>query len=213
MNILKSKRCNGWPLLYLIVLANSAVVITYMPTQDLATPLGISEMIQLSVRCCVPMLYLAFAASALKVLLPGDFSRWLMRNRRYIGLSFAAGMGWQLVFIIWLLTGHWDYYMREVYWIPDLVFQVPGYLFIFAMTITSFNTVRRRMSRRQWRVLHLTGIYFLWFTVASTYYYEITYYEDRQVIDYIYLVAGVAVYLLRVTAWIRLRKMRLRHAR
>ena len=37
----------------------------------------------------------------------------------------------------------------------------------------------------------------------------ITYYEDRQVIDYIYFVTGVAVYLLRVTAWIRLRTMRL----
>ena len=99
---------------------------------------------------------------------------------------------------------HWDYYTEEVYVLEDILFQVTGYLLIFAMTITSFQPVRRRMSLMQWRVLHKMGIYFLWFTLVDTYYYEITYYDDRQIIDYIYFAAGVLAGILRVTAWFRL---------
>ena len=207
MDILKSKHLNGWPLLYWIVGINSAAVIAYMLTQDLSEPVGVSEMIQMTVRCSVPLLYLAFAASAMKVLFPSKFTRWLLRNRRSIGLSYAAAMAWQGFFILWMWTGHWEYYTEEVYSLEDILFQGPGYLIIFAMTMTSFLPVRRRMNPMHWRVLHKTGIYFLWFTVADTYYYELTYYGDIQVIDYIYVVAGLLAYLMRVAAWGRLRLM------
>jgi DMSO/TMAO reductase YedYZ heme-binding membrane subunit len=207
MDILKSKQLNGWPLFYLIAGINSAAVIAYMPTQDLTGPLGVSEMIQMTVRCSVPLLYLAFAASAMKVLFPSKFTRWLVRNRRSIGISYAAAMAWQLLFILWMWSGHWDYYTEEVYSLEDILFQVTGYMYIIAMTITSFHPVRRRLSLLQWRVLHKTGIYFLWFTVVDTYYYELTYYNDRQVIDYIFAAAGLLVFLMRVTAWGRLQMM------
>jgi DMSO/TMAO reductase YedYZ heme-binding membrane subunit len=207
MDILKSKHLNGWPLLYWIAGINSAAVLAYMPTQDLSGPVGVSEMIQMTVRCSVPLLYLAFAASAMKVLFPSKFTRWLLRNRRSIGLSYAAAMAWQGFFILWMWTGHWEYYTEEVYSLEDILFQGPGYLIIFAMAMTSFFPVRRRMNPMLWRALHKTGIYFLWFTVASTYYYELTYYGDIQVIDYIFLAAGLLAYLMRVAAWGRLRLM------
>ena len=207
MDILKSKHLNGWPLLYWIAGINSVAVLAYMPTQDLSGPVGVSEMIQMTVRCSVPLLYLAFATAAMNVLFPGKVTRWLLRNRRSIGLSYAAAMGWQLFFILWMWAGHWEYYTDEVYSLEDIVFQVPGYLVISAMTITSFLPVRRRMNPTSWRVLHKTGIYFLWFTVVSTYYYELTYYGDIQIIDYIYMAAGLLAYLMRVAAWGRLRVM------
>ena len=208
MDILKSKHLNGWSLFYWIAGINSAAVIAYMPTQDLSLPTGISEMIQMSVRCTVPLLFLAFATSAMAVLFPGKFTRWLLRNRRSIGLSYAAAMAWQLFFILWMWTGHWEYYTGEVYLLGDIILQGPGYLTILAMTITSFHPVRRRMSLRQWRVLHKTGMYFLWFILVDTYYYELTYYGDIQIIDYIFLVAGLLAYFMRVAAWGRLRVMR-----
>jgi hypothetical protein len=205
MTIFRSKNLNGWPLFYWIAGINCAAVIAYMPTQNLSEAYGVSEMIQMSVRCTVPMLFLAFAASAMKTLFPGSFSRWLLTNRRYIGLSYAAAMAWQLFFILWMWMGHWEYYTEEVYGLEDIIFQIGGYAFIFAMTITSFFPVRRKMSLLQWRVLHKTGIYWLWFTVVDTYVYEIAFYDDRQLIDYIYVITGILVYLLRVAAWGRSR--------
>jgi sulfoxide reductase heme-binding subunit YedZ len=205
MSILKSNHLNGWPLFYWIAGINCLAVIGYMPTQNMSAPEGVSEMIQMSVRCTVPLLYLAFATSALNVLFSSKFTRWLLRNRRSIGLAYAAAMAWQLFFILWMWLLHWEYYTEEVYTLEDILFQVTGYTFIFAMTVTSFFPVRRRMSQLTWRALHKTGIYFLWFTVADTYYYELTYYNDRQVIDYIFAAAGLLVFLMRVAAWGRLR--------
>ena len=131
---------NGWRLFVFIVIPICIAVLIAMTRVDLSTPWGISAMIQLSVRLAVPWLFLAFAASSLVTVLPSSFSRWILRNRRIIGLCFTAGMAWQLVFILWMLIGYWDYYVEEAYSFYDLAEQLPGYLILFAMTATSFRT-------------------------------------------------------------------------
>jgi hypothetical protein len=73
------------------------------------------------------------------------------------------------------------------------------------MTLTSFRRWRSRISPRQWKLLHKCGIYFLWGTVWTTYWYELYYYNDRQLIDYIYYWAGLLAYGLRVVAWNKVR--------
>lgn len=184
----------------------SLVVVIAMARADLATAAAVSSMIQLSVQLAVPWLYLAFAASSLVVLVPGRFSRWLMKNRRIIGLCFAAGMAWQLMFILWLVLGHWDYYLREAFSSYDLAEQIPGYIILIAMTVTSFAPGRRMLSARQWRFLHKGGIYFLWAVVWSTYWFELYYYDDVQPIDYAFYWAGFLAWGLRVLAWVRRRQ-------
>lgn len=213
MSILESRHCNGWLLLYWVMGINAVAVLGYTPTQDLSTPQGILEMIQMSVRLTVPFLYLAVVAASLYRLWPTTFSRWLRKNRRYIGLSFADAMGWQLVFILMLWIGHWDYYWEEVYKFDALAVEAPGYVMIFAMTITSFMPVRRKMNETAWSVLHWVGIYYLWFALTVTYYAEVANDIDVQIIDYIYLYVGVAVYLVRLADWVSqrigpLRKLR-----
>ena len=162
---------------------------------------AISTMIQYSVWWSVPWLYLAFAASAIRNLFPGVISIWLMRYRRFFGLCFSVGMAWQLTFIVWLVFGFKEYYIDEVYLLSDVIIQIPGYIFLIAMTITSPYPVRRRMNPKYWRLLHKVGIYFLWQTVWSTYWYELYYYDDIQTIDYIYYWIGFFVWVLRPVAW------------
>ena len=206
--ILKSKVVNGWSLFSLITIPICLVVGLAATRVDLSNAEDVSSLIQLSVRCSVPWLYLAFVASSLHSLFPGDFSRWLLRNRRYVGLCFASGMAWQLVFILRMVTGFWNYYIDEVYLLPDIAIQIPGYLFLIAMTLTSFMPVRRKLSPKQWRTLHKTSIYFLWGTVWSTYWFELYYYGDVQLIDYFYYWTGFIVWGLRVSAWSK-QRMRL----
>ena len=203
--ILRNRVLNGWSLFSLIVIPISLTVGMAMTKVDLSSATDISSMIQLSVRCSVPWLYLAFVASSVHALVRGEFSRWLMRNRRILGLCFAAGMAWQLTFILWMVIRHWGYYMDEVYLFGDVVVQIPGYLFLIAMAATSFMPVRRRLSAKQWRALHKTGIYFLWATVWSTYWYELYYYGDVQPIDYVFYWAGFLAWGTRLSAWTRKR--------
>jgi sulfoxide reductase heme-binding subunit YedZ len=212
MNLLQSKRCNGWPLFYLIFAINSLALMGYMPTQDLSIPRGISEMIQCSVRLCVPMLFLSFACSSIAPHAPKALSNWLTRNRRYFGLGFAAGMGWQMVFILWMLGAHSDYYMQHVYMGLEsfFIYRLGPYIFLVTMTITSFFPVRKKMNRKVWYIIHWIGIYYIWWDVELTYWEEITLYNDRQIIDYIYVTLGGLAYLARVGEWARVMLGKLR---
>lgn len=200
-NLVKHRWFNGWPLFGLIVIPLSAAVLLQMPRLDLANPLSISSLLQLSVRLAVPWLFLAFAASSLAAVYPSVLSRWLLRNRRIVGLCFAAGMAWQLLFICWLVFGHWGYYMTEDYNLHDLAEELPGYLVLAAMTVTSFKPGRTRLTAVQWRGLHKGGIYYLWFVVWTTYWFELFYYSDVQIIDTVYYWVGAAAWGVRVMAW------------
>ena len=69
------------------------------------------------------------------------------------------------------------------------------------MTITSFKAGRSKLTAGQWRWLHKGGIYFLWAVVWSTYWFELYYYDDVQIIDSVYYWMGAAAWGLRVMAW------------
>jgi DMSO/TMAO reductase YedYZ heme-binding membrane subunit len=100
-----------------------------------------------------------------------------------------------------MVTQYWSYYIGEVYLFADIAVQIPGYVLLIAMTLTSFKPVRRKLSGRQWRVLHKGGIYFLWATVWSTYWNELYYYGDIQLIDYVFYWAGFLAWSTRPLAW------------
>ena len=117
-------------------------------------------------------------------------------------------MAWQLLFIFWLVIGHFDFYVEGPYSYFALAEQIPGYLFLFAMTITSFRFGRSKLSARQWKILHKSGIYFIWGVLWSTYWYELFYYEDIQVIDYVYYWMGLLAWGLRMLAWSKKRALR-----
>ena len=202
--LLKIKMLNGWNLFRLITVPISLVMVLTMLRVDLSSAEAISSMIQLSVRCAVPWLYLAFAASSLPVVFPGLLSRWLSRNRKFIGLCFAAAMAWQLFFILWLVGIHTEYYVNDVYVLSDVVEGVMGYSFLIAMVLTSFKFGRSRLTRKQWNLLHTSGIYWLWAYAWSVYWFNLFYYQSPAVlIDYVYYWGGFLAVGLRMCAWTR----------
>ena len=199
--MMRHKAVNGWTLFSIVVVPMCLAALLAMTAVDLSSSLGVSSMIQFSVRLAVPWLFIAFCASSLVAIFPGEFSRWVLRNRRTFGLCFATGMAWQLFFIVWLVVGHFDYYMEEAYDYLSLLEQVPGYVLLIAMTITSFGFGRSKLSPKQWKILHTGGIYFIWFVVWTTYWFELFYYDDIQFIDYLYYWAGFTAWALRMAAW------------
>ena len=202
---LRSRTFNEWPLYWLISAPMALYIVAAMLMRDLATPEGISLMIQTSVRWSMPWLYLAFVASSLMVLAPGEPSRWLLRNRKIMGLCFATGMAWQVSFIVWLVTWHTDYYVNEVYVLRDVIEGLVGYTFLLAMTVTSFRRGRQLFTPKatHWKLLHKSGIYFLWAYAFGTYWYSVFYYENPDWVHYLYYWLGVAAISLRIAAWVR----------
>ena len=82
--------------------------------------------------------FVAFATSPLLQLSPGSVSQWLSRNRRYTCLTFAAGFGWQAVFIAVLMAMYPSYYWEELHVASDLLGRVASYILLIALTVTSF---------------------------------------------------------------------------
>ncbi|MCZ6759420.1 MAG: hypothetical protein O7D29_03455, partial [Gemmatimonadetes bacterium] len=175
---LQHKIVNGWNLYWLITTPISIAVVIAMSGVDLSQAENVSSMIQFSVRCSVPLLYVAFAASSLQVMFPSQFSRWLLRNRKMVGLSFATSMAWQLLFILWLVGIHTQHYVDEVYLLSDAIEGVVGYTFLFAMVLTSFKFGRSRLSNKQWKLLHRSGIYYIWAYAWSVYWFDLFYYDN-----------------------------------
>jgi sulfoxide reductase heme-binding subunit YedZ len=161
-------------------------------------------MIRLSVQLASPWVFLAFVATPMSQLFPGNWSTWLLRNRRYLGLSFAAGFGWQAVFIGLLLTLHNAYYWEELHNDIDLLLRMASYVYLFALTITSFFPVRRRMRPEHWRWLHLVGIWYFWAAIWASY-APMAMSGDAKTIDVVYTVVGLFALVLRIAAFLRTR--------
>lgn len=198
---LKYKAINGWSLFWLISTPMSIVMLIALLGTDMSKGPGVSHMIGFSVRWAVPFIYLVVAASALPVLWPGQLSMWLLRNRKYIGMCFAVAMAWQGAFIFMMSSFFREYYFEEIFYLRDELEGSTGYIFLTAMVLTSFQFGRKYLSQKQWKLLHKSGIYFLWAYPFSVYWWNLSYYPDPQPIDYFFYWSGFLAFALRIAAW------------
>jgi len=115
---------------------------------------GTAAAARLTARDSFLWFVIAWSASALARLWPGGWRTALLRRRRSIGLGFAASHTVHLgALLIAILV--FDHGTKLVTVIGGGI----GYLFVFAMAITSNDAAVRRLGPRRWRLLHATGGY------------------------------------------------------
>ena len=204
-SMLKHKAINGWRLFFLVSVPMSIVMIVAMMGVDLSTGPGVSSMIGFSVRWAVPFIFLVVSISSLQVLFPGPIPMWLLRNRKYIGLCFAVAMAWQGLFISIMSLFFHDYYFEDIYLLRDELEGSVGYIFLTAMVLTSFNFGRKHLSPTQWKLLHKTGLYFLFAYPFSVYWWNLYYYPNPELLDYCYYWFGFLAFVSRIAAWAKKR--------
>lgn len=168
-NVLKS-----WRLFWSLLAADSIAICIRLPKVDFSSRPSVEGLILRTVLCALPCLVVAFLASPLARLWPGRFTRWLLSNRRYIGLAFAAGMIWHFTFVGYFFWA-FGYDMAP----QDITLDVIGVLFLCAMTVTSFPKFRSGMTSTNWHRLHRAGIYTLWF--LPTFFFFRDFVRDRSV--------------------------------
>ncbi len=100
---------------------------------------------------------MAFTASSVQILFPGSYGRWAMKNRRYIGLSFA------LVHFIHAGLVLSNLALTEA---SRTAGELSGgglaYVFLGLMAITSNNASVRKLGAKNWKRLHKVGSYYIW---------------------------------------------------
>jgi DMSO/TMAO reductase YedYZ heme-binding membrane subunit len=118
--------------------------------------------IRFTARTSLLFFCLAFSAAALARLWPNAWTQWQRRNRRYLGVTFAASHGIHAVAIgCFALMDPAGYAAATN--AASYIFGGVGYAFIIAMTATSFDRTAAAIGPRAFRILHLTGGYYLLF--------------------------------------------------
>lgn len=123
---------------------------------------GVRMVIRFTARTSLLFFCLAFSAGALARLWPNPWTRWQRRNRRMLGLTFAASHGIHAVAIACFAAMSPPLFAAATS-AASYIFGGIGYTFIIAMAATSFDRTAAAIGPRAWRILHLTGGYYLWF--------------------------------------------------
>lgn len=199
--LFRHKLLNGWYLFGLVSLPVSAMVIAEMVSVDMSSGEGVSHMIGYAVRFAIPLIFVVIAASAMQRLFPGPLTNWWLRNRKYLGLSFAVAMAWQGLFIFIMSNWYRNYYYSDIYLLRDEIEGSVGYIFLAAMVVTSFRFGRKHLTAKQWKFLHTSGVYFLWAYPFSVYWWNLSYYEDPQLFDHLLYWVGFLAVVVRIAAW------------
>jgi DMSO/TMAO reductase YedYZ heme-binding membrane subunit len=190
----------GWPLTLWLGAAIAGVSVMLV-VADAGSADALRRAIRFTARTSFALFIAAFTASALWRLTPNRFTRWQLRNRRYLGVAFAASHTVHAAAISTYATldpGAFESGGGAP--IPGLV----AYALIVAMTVTSFDRTAAWLGHRAWKLLHLVGSYYLCATFLRAF-------AKRAIAMPIYwlpVAIIVAALALRLLAWQRERRAR-----
>ena len=122
---------------------------------------GVRMVIRFTARTSLLFFCLAFSAAALARLWPNAWTRWQRRNRRVLGVTFAASHGIHAIAIACFAVMAPASYMAATS-AASYIFGGIGYAIIIAMTATSFDRTALAIGPRAWRILHVAGGHYLW---------------------------------------------------
>ena len=134
--------------------------------------LGFSEdsvrvSVRATARVSAVLFLLAFSTSSLARLVRSSATRWLLVNRRYVGVSFAVSHALHLG-TLGLLASTFSESFQSSTAAPTFIGGGVAYAFIAAMALTSSDRAQRRLGSH-WRQLHRTGGYVIWGIFAIDY--------------------------------------------
>lgn len=187
-----------WPLLAGAILGFGALLLGFAVGGDTVERWQLAT--RWTARAGFPLLIAAYVARPLIQISPSSPARALLARRKWFGLGFAASHTVHLAALVTFLTlaNH----------PPELTTVVGGgaaYVLLYAMALTSTDAAKRAMGK-WWKVLHKTGIHWLWFVFASSYAGRLAD-PDRWMIGAVFTPIALAAGAIRLAAWIKVRRM------
>lgn len=180
----------GWPLtiaIGLLLLAAWTATLAVLGTDEA----GWRTVVRNSARSTLTLFLLVFPASALVRRWPGPATRWLARNRRYLGVSVAVSHFLHLGAIF----GLYGLALFQVRSPLSLAAGAVPYTLLALMVATSSDRALRALGARRWRALHLLGMHVLF--VAFLLAYTARTVKDPRHLPIVLLLVGELVLRLR----------------
>jgi DMSO/TMAO reductase YedYZ heme-binding membrane subunit len=124
---------------------------------------GLRALTRITARVSFLLFLAPYSASSVRRLFPSPATRWMLRNRRALGLSFfVAHMLHGLA--IWMLA----LLLGDAFEAHPITVLAGGmaYLLLVAMALTSTDRTAAWLGARRWNALHRIGMHWLWFIFA-----------------------------------------------
>jgi sulfoxide reductase heme-binding subunit YedZ len=156
------------PKLVVMVLLSLFAYSAFVGLELGATEEAIRVLIRVNARVAVVLFLLAFTASAVAQLMPSATARWLLRERRYVGLSFAVAHFFHLGTLVALGIAYPDPFVAEL----NLVTLVGGglaYVLLAVMVVTSNDRAQESLGRIRWQRRHRFSSYYIWIVFFQNY--------------------------------------------
>jgi len=126
---------------------------------------GWRVVIRATARTSLVLFTAAYVASSLRAFVRNEPTKWLLANRRYVGLSYAVSHTLHLAAIVVLSQVAPDFEVAT----GTVVFGGVAYVFLYAMALTSNGRAVAALGRTNWQRLHLAGMQYNWFIFAQSY--------------------------------------------
>ena len=159
---------------------------------------GWRAVVRATARTSLVLFTAAYVASSLRAFHHGTATKWLLANRRYVGLSYAVSHTLHLAAIVALARVATDFETSAV----ALVFGGLAYVFLYAMALTSSDRAVAAMGTANWRRLHRAGMHYNWFIFAQSYVPRALDEPGLYGVAALLVIGGAA---LRVAAYVRAR--------
>jgi methionine sulfoxide reductase heme-binding subunit len=112
---------------------------------------------RLTARLSFAIFLVVYSTHALARLVPAPATRWMMRERRGLGLAFAGAHMVHLAALIEFFV-----VSQEPAPLPTVVLGGFGYVLVAAMAVTSNDAALRLLGPARWRRLHAVGLHYVW---------------------------------------------------
>jgi DMSO/TMAO reductase YedYZ heme-binding membrane subunit len=126
---------------------------------------GLGVLARATARLSLSIFAIVYAASSLRRLWRTPLTGWLLRNRRYLGLSFAVAHAFHAAAVVSLAAALGPAFEYDL---VSLVFGGAAYGFVAALAATSSERAVRALGAARWRRLHRVGVHTIWLVFAAT---------------------------------------------
>jgi sulfoxide reductase heme-binding subunit YedZ len=111
-------------------------------------------------RLAFLLLVLVLSISTLNTLLKQQWTRYVMKNRRYFGISFAVVMAIHFLAVLALEYIHVAWFEENI---TQLIYAlgISGVIAATLLGVTSNNLSVKQLGAKRWKKLHLVGGYWL----------------------------------------------------
>src|SRR5262245_10662806 len=187
-----------------LLLAMSALILWQAGTGEQ----GLRVWVRATARTSLALFGAAFVGSSLRALWRTPATAWLLRNRRYFGLSFAVSHALHLLSIISLSLVLGDAFQIDA---VTLIFGGGCYVMIALMAATSSDRAYAWLGRRRWHLLHKIGVYWIWIIFANSYTARAVMAIARGSEPLAYVPVALFIWAIlgvRIAAWARARSLR-----